>query len=157
MHTRASSLRWTKEPEKEGRVEEKEVTSVEDVEMVAREEVRGDPNLLKIMELMKQMKEETNDNLKQINEKFDRNDESLKEINEKIVSTNESTKEDLRQELKQNNEKIKQQMKESFRKLSETLDSGFKKLHETLNSTSEGIKETLDKNRDCLLYTSRCV
>ena len=44
MHKRASSLRWMKEAEKEVRVEEKEVTSVEDVETVARKEDRGEPN-----------------------------------------------------------------------------------------------------------------
>ena len=49
----------------------KEVTSVEDVETVARKEDRGDPNLIKLMELMNSMsekmdrnKEETNDNFK---------------------------------------------------------------------------------------------
>ena len=43
------------------------------METVVREEARGDPNLLKFME-------QVNESLKQISEKFDRNDESLKQI-----------------------------------------------------------------------------
>ena len=53
----------------EGRGEEKEVTSVEDVETAMdREETRGDPNLMNFIE---QMNERL---LKQINEKFDKNE-----------------------------------------------------------------------------------
>ena len=69
MHKRATSLKRTKEAEKEVRMEEKEVMSVEDVEMVVREEARGDPNLIKFMDLMNSM-----------NEKMDRNKEETKKI-----------------------------------------------------------------------------
>ena len=44
-------------------MEEKEPTSVEEVETDDKEEARGDPNLLKFMEQMSV-------NLKQMNEKF---------------------------------------------------------------------------------------
>ena len=58
MQRRATSKKRTKEAVKEVRMEEKEVTSVEDVETVVREEARGDPNLLKLMEILNSMKED---------------------------------------------------------------------------------------------------
>ena len=96
MHKRASSLRQTKEAEKEVRVAEKEVTSVEDVETVAREEVRGDPNLLKIMELMNSM-----------NEKFDKNEESLKQMKEETNDNFKKQEEKINKKLYRNSVELK--------------------------------------------------
>ena len=114
MHKRASSLRRTKEAEKEVRMDEKEVTSVEDVEMVARKEDRGDPNLIKLMELLNSMnekldknKEETNDNFKKQKEEITENSKKQHEILsqnllKQIKEQNKQTKEDLKSIKKDN-------------------------------------------------------
>ena len=107
----------------ENRGEEEEGTSVEEVETILttaeptqdkemepqagdKGEVRGDPNILKLMELMNSMnekldrnKEETNENFKKQNDKFD----SMKE------------------ETNDNFQKQKEEMKEKFNKSEESL------------------------------------
>ena len=112
MHKRASSLRRMKEAEKEVRVEEKEVTSVEDVEPVVREETRGDPNFLKFMEQM-------NENFKQMNKKFDKNRE---ETNQNITS------------FKGDFEKMEEKIDNNNKTMEEKVDSNNKKMEKNMET-----------------------
>ena len=100
-------MRRTKEAQKEVRMEEKEVTSVEDVETVVREEARGGLDLQQLWELItedsKKQKEEFTENSRKQNETLSQN--LLKQMEEQ----NKQTKEDLKsikEDHRQTNEKI---------------------------------------------------
>ena len=86
----------------EGRGEEEEITAVEEVETIItteeptqdkemepqagdKGEVRGDPNIIKLIELMNSMKEEVKQTM---NDKFDKNEESLKQMKEETKEQN---------------------------------------------------------------------
>ena len=130
------SNKHAEEPEKEVRMEEKEVTSVEDVETVVREEARGDPNLMKFIEQM-------NENLmKQINEKFDGIKEDSKRMEEKLVRNKEETNDNFKKQKEDNERFLKQNSKE--------LKTQIKDDTETLNNNIESNHATLKRNQDIL-------
>ena len=84
MLTRDKSKKRTAEAGEEISMEEKESTSVEDVETGDKEEARGGPDWNKFMELMNNM-----------NEKIDCIKEDNKQTNEKIDSIEEKINEKL--------------------------------------------------------------
>ena len=100
-----------KEAEKEVRMEEKEVTSVEDVETVVREETRGDPNLIKLMELMNSMNEKMTEQKKQRGEDKEELKKQLESLNENSRKQNEGLSENL---MKQMNEKFDKNKEETL-------------------------------------------
>ena len=106
--------------------------------------------------LIKQINEKLDRNKEETNENLKKQKEDLKQINEKF----ESIKEDNRQ----TNEKI-DSIKEDNRQTNEKIDGMKEEVSENSRVQNEKMSENLikqmeerfDQNRDCLLYTSRCV
>ena len=111
-------------------------------------------------ELKKQIKKD----LEIVNQKMENNHDILQR---KIEEESEKNRQELRfmfVEFREEDKRTKTGMNKRWEEtsypvdqLQETLVRDFKPRNETLDSTSESIKETLNENRDCLLYTSRCV
>ena len=162
MHTRGLWKKLAKEKEmEENRGEEEEGTPIEEVETAIttteptqdeemelqagdKGEVRGDPNILKLMEMM-------NNNLKEMNKKFDKNEESLKEsLKQMKKETSENfkkqednfqkQKEELRQTINKNNEILQQRLMEEIQQRNEELK---KELKEQLKKDHEKNKEEM--------------
>ena len=113
-----------------------------------------------------------NKNLQQPNVQLQKEivkDVEVKQQKKIIVLTQEEVQKfmDL---LTAHREEMKEIMDKGLRRMSETLDSGLKKPSETLDRDSKSVKEPVDQkvedskkemeiteDKDCLLYTSRCV
>ena len=155
-HKRASSLRRTKEAEKE-------VTSVEDVETVVREEARGGLDL-QLWELIKEdsrkQKEEMNEKFDNIKGELNKIKEELKEDNQKLSQQMAEKMDEQKQDSQRNMEILNEKMAENNEKMNKKIEEEMAGVRQEISEV-QGRLETANQEvrqvKTCLLYTSRCV
>ena len=130
------------ETEEDRREEEAEVVTEGEMEQQAgdKEEARGDMDLLKLWELIKE------DSKKQ----KEANNENFKRMEENSRKQNEALSENLIKQMEERFDKNKEETNENFRKQNENNRLINEKIDSIKGSTSETLRQTINENNEQL-------